>query len=55
MHGVLAVKRTILAQLKLCLGILAVLLGSIVLPLAFRTLHSDDFNRCLLGHNRPLL
>jgi len=43
MKGVLAIKRTVLAQLKLGLGVLAVLLGSIVLALAFSALHSDYF------------
>lgn len=43
-HGVLALERTIFAELKLGLGVLAVFLGSIVLALAFGALHCNDFD-----------
>lgn len=52
--GMLAIERAILAELKLSLGILAVLLGSIVLALALTALHGDKLDRRFLGHIKPL-
>ena len=51
----LALERTVLAQLKLTLGILSILLGSIIFLLAFSALHSDYFYGCFLGHFCPLV
>jgi hypothetical protein len=50
MHGVLAIKRAILAQLKLFLSIAAVLTRRVVLALALGTLERDELHSSLLGH-----
>jgi hypothetical protein len=52
MQGMFSVKRAVLFQFQLALGISPVLFGSIVFPLAFGTLKRDKFNRGLFtGHN----
>ena len=48
MQGELALKGAILLELELALDVLAVLCCCVVLSLAFRALHGDDFNRSLL-------
>ncbi len=51
----LAIKRTVLAQFELSLGVFTVLFSSIVLALTFTALHSNQFYSCFLGHfNSPL-
>jgi len=49
MGRMLLVEFAVLVQLKLLLQILAVLGGRIILALANRALHGDEFGCCFLG------
>ena len=48
MNGVFPIERTVFAQFKLSLRILAVFHRRIIFPFAFRTLQRNDFNSTFL-------
>jgi hypothetical protein len=53
MQGVFPVEGAVLVQFELFLHISPVLLGGVVLPLAFGTLKRDKLHRCLFSrHNK---